>query len=210
MPDQTRDSYDRVAADYADRFLGELTYKPLDRSLLDLFAAEAAPIGPIADIGCGPGHVTRYLCESGVATLGLDLSHRMIEIATRTHPGIIFQIADMRALPVPDQSWGGIVAFYSIIHVSPAQLSAVCREFHRALRPGGLALLSFHLGDELRHLDELWGHPVSLDFQFYERRTVEAALSAAGLAVDAFIERRPYEREVDTTRAYVLAHRPGG
>jgi SAM-dependent methyltransferase len=210
MPDPTRDSYDRVAADYADRFLGELTYKPLDRSLLDLFAAEAAPLGPIADIGCGPGHVTRYLCESGIATLGLDLSPRMIEIATRTHPGIIFQIADMRALPVPDQSWGGIVACYSIIHVSPAELPAVCREFHRALRPGGLVLLSFHLGDELRHVDELWGHPVSLDFQFYERPTVEAALAAAGLTVDAFIERRPYEREVDTTRGYVLAHRPGG
>jgi SAM-dependent methyltransferase len=207
MPDQTRDSYDRVAADYADRFLGELTYKPLDRSLLDLFAAEAAPIGPIADIGCGPGHVARYLCESGVAALGLDLSSRMVEIATRTHPGIVFQVADMRALPVRDQTWGGIVAFYSIIHMSPAELPAVCREFHRTLRPGGMALLSFHLGDELRHVDELWGHPVSLDFQFYERSTVEHDLEAAGLEVDAYVERRPYEGEVETTRAYLITHR---
>ena len=209
MPDPTRDSYDRVAADYADRFLGELTYKPLDRSLLDLFAAEAAPVGPIADVGCGPGHVVRYLCESGVAALGLDLSPRMVEIATRTHPGIFFQVADMRALPVPDQAWGGIVAFYSIIHIPPSELPAVFREFHRALRPGGLALLSFHLGDELRHVDELWDHPVSLDFQFYERPTVEHALTAAGLVADAYIERRPYEREVETTRAYLLAHKPG-
>lgn len=208
MPDRTRDSYDRVAADYADRFLGELTNKPLDRSLLDLLAAQASPYGPIADIGCGPGHVTRYLCESGVAALGLDLSPRMAQIATRTHPGIIFQIADMRALPVPDQSWGGIAAFYSIIHIPPAELPAVFAEFHRALRPEGLVLLSFHLGDEVRHVTDLWDNPVSLDFQFYERATVEAALTSAGFVVDAYVERRPYAQEVETTRAYLLAQRP--
>jgi len=204
--DATRDGYDTVATTYAARFLGELADKPIDRSLLDLLAAQTQPI---ADIGCGPGHVARYLHERGVSSLGLDLSPRMIEIAARTHPGIDFQVADMRALPVPDQSWGGIVAFYSIIHIPPSELLTVFAEFHRALRPGGLALLAFHLGTELRHLDELWEHPVSLDFQFYERHTVERALAAAGFVLDAYLERRPYPHEVETTRAYLLAHRPG-
>jgi SAM-dependent methyltransferase len=208
MPDPTRESYDRVAADYADRFLGELANKPLDRALLDLLAGQAAPLGPIADVGCGPGHVARYLCESGVAALGLDLSPRMAEIANRTHPGIIFQVADMRALPVPDQTWGGIAALYSIIHIPPAELAAVFAEFHRALQPDGLVLLSFHVGDELRHVTDLWNHPVSLDFHFYERTPVEQALTSAGLVVDAYLERRPYPEEVETTRAYLLAHSP--
>jgi SAM-dependent methyltransferase len=207
MPDATKDSYDAVAETYAARFFDELAGKPLDRSLLDLIATQAG--GPLADIGCGPGHVARYLHERGSTTLGFDLSPRMIEIAARTHPGIDFQVADMRALPVPDRSWGGIVAFYSIVHISPAELPAVFAEFHRALRPDGLLLLAFHLGSDLRHHDELWEHPVSLDFQFHERAPVERDLTAAGFLVDAYLERRPYPAEVETPRAYLLARRRG-
>ena len=205
MTDATRAGYDAVAATYAKRFVDELAGKPIDRSLLDLLIGAA----PIADIGCGPGHVARYLHDRGAHSVGLDLSPRMIDIATRTHPGIEFQVADMRSLPVADQSWGAIVAFYSIIHIPPAGLPAVFAEVQRVLRPGGLALLSFPLGSELRHLDEWWDHAVSLDFQFYERAFVEDALTAAGLLVDAYLERRPYPNEVDTTRAYLMARRPG-
>ncbi|HEY7487970.1 MAG TPA: class I SAM-dependent methyltransferase [Streptosporangiaceae bacterium] len=207
MADATRKSYDILATDYADRFLGELAHKPLDRALLEIVADEAVPPAPVADVGCGPGHVAGYLYEH-VSTLGLDLSPRMVEIAARTHPEIGFFVADMRSLPVPDQTWGGIVALYSIIHIPLPELPAVFAEFHRVLRPGGPILLSFHLGDELRHLDELWDHPVSLDFHFYDRSLVEAALVAAGFVVNAYVERRPYEHEVDTTRAYLMGHRP--
>lgn len=207
MMDATRAGYDAVAAAYAEHYLDELADKPIDRALLDLVATEAA--APIADIGCGPGHVTRYLHDRGAAVCGLDLSPRMIDIAARTHPEIDFQVADMRALPVADQSWGAIVALYSIIHIPPVDVPAVFAEFHRVLRPGGRALLSFHLGTELRHVEEMLDQPVSLDFQFYERAFVEDALRAAGLLVDAYLERRPYPREVETTRAYLMARRPG-
>lgn len=202
-----RAGYDAVATTYAARFGDELAGKPIDRALLDLLAAQTD--GPVADIGCGPGHVTRYLHDRGAHALGLDLSPRMIEVAGRAHPGIHFQVADMRSLPAPDETWGGIVAFYSIIHVPLADLPAVFAEFHRTLRPGGLALLSFHLGSELRHVDEFLDQPVSLDFQFYERAAVEGLLTAAGFVVDAYLERRPYPHEVETTRAYLLARRPG-
>jgi hypothetical protein len=58
--DDTRAAYDSVAADYAKRFQAELTGKPMDRALFSAFAelALAAGGGPVADIGCGPGHVT--------------------------------------------------------------------------------------------------------------------------------------------------------
>jgi ubiquinone/menaquinone biosynthesis C-methylase UbiE len=134
----------------------------------------------------------------------------MVSLAAEAHPGIGFHVGDMRALRVPDQAWGGIVALYSIIHVPPSQLRQAFVEFFRVLHPGGSVLLSFHLGDEVRHFDELWGHEVSLDFQFYPRETVESALEQVGFTVDAYVERKPYETEVATTRAYVLARRPWG
>jgi SAM-dependent methyltransferase len=128
-------------------------------------------------MGCGPGHVARYLHEQGAHALGIDLSPRMIERARQLNAGIEFRIGNMAALDVADSSWSGIAAFYSIIHIPPTELASVLGEFWRVLRPGGEVLLAFHVGDELRHLDTLWEHQVSLDFLFYPRVLIEGQAS---------------------------------
>ena len=203
----TQDGYDKMADDYAARFLDELAAKPLDRALLDLVATEVNGLGAIADVGCGPGHVARYLHDRGTTAVGLDLSPRMIDVARAAHPAIEFHVGDMRSLQFPDETWGGIVALYSIIHVTPSELTGVFAEFYRVLRPGGTVLLSFHVGDEVRHVEEMLGRTVDLDFQFYERHLVESRLEQANLSVSAYVERPPYRTEVTTTRGYLLARR---
>src|SRR2546421_6426894 len=121
MIDQTigevQRSYDRVAEEYARRIFWELEHKPFDRQLLDRFAARVQGSGSACDLGCGPGHVTRYLHERGVKVIGIDLSPGMIEQSRRLNPGIIFQQGNMLALDVEDEAWVGAVAFYSIIHI---------------------------------------------------------------------------------------------
>jgi 2-polyprenyl-3-methyl-5-hydroxy-6-metoxy-1,4-benzoquinol methylase len=72
-------SYDKVADDYVARIYAELQYKPLDRQLLDRFALRLRGAGLACDIGCGPGHVARYLREQGAEVCGVDLSSGMIE-----------------------------------------------------------------------------------------------------------------------------------
>jgi len=83
-----RETYDRLADEYARQLFNELQRKPLDRELLDRFAAETAGCGKVCDIGCGPGQVARYLRDAGSAVFGLDLSPRMIEEAGRLNPDI--------------------------------------------------------------------------------------------------------------------------
>ena len=79
----TQAAYDAVAADYAERFSAELAGKPLDRALLASFAelVQASGGGPVADIGCGPGHVTAHLHELGLTAFGVDLSPQMVALA---------------------------------------------------------------------------------------------------------------------------------
>src|SRR5262249_19239869 len=110
-------SYDDVSEEYADRIFTELEHKPLDRELLDRFAARIQRGGVVCDLGCGPGQIARYLHDRGVSVVGVDLSPGMIQVARRLNPGIEFFQDNMMSLRVADDAWAGIAAFYSIIHI---------------------------------------------------------------------------------------------
>ena len=130
-------SYDRVAGQYVERIFDELAHKPLDRALLDRFAADVKELGPACDLGCGPGQVARYLHSRGVNVTGIDLSPGMVEQARQLNPGIEFRQGNMLSLNFDDESLGGIAAFYSIIHIPREEVTDVLRELKRVLRPGG-------------------------------------------------------------------------
>ncbi len=201
-----RQSYDSAARAYAEHLADELVHKPLDRHLLDRFAEDTRGRGLVADFGCGPGHVARYLHEQGVTTVGLDLSPGMVEVAADLHPGLDFRVDDMTHPNLADASLAGIVSFYSIVHFDPSELGAVFQQMRRVLAPGGLALVAFHVGDQVAHLDDLFGAPVSLDFRFHVPGKVIEELRRARLAVIEHAEREPYEGvEYPSRRCYLLA-----
>jgi SAM-dependent methyltransferase len=205
----TQTSYDRVADEYVRRISDELKNKPLDRQLLDRFAENVRNLGAACDIGCGPGHVARYLHERGVKICGVDISTEMVERACRLTPGVEFRQGDMMALDVPDEAWAGIVAFYSVIHIPRMDVVHALRELRRVLRPGGLLLLSFHIGDNTIHLDEWWEHQVCIDFFFFQSAEMESYLTSAGLEIEEIIEREPYpDVEHQSRRSYIFARRP--
>jgi len=205
-PDSLRASYDSVAAAYVEHLYDELAKKPLDRHLLNRFAEEVRDRGTVADLGCGPGHVARYLHDQGVRILGIDLSPEMVRWARELNPGLDFRVGDIRSLDLPDASLAGIVAFYSIIHLEPAEISVAFSEIRRVLAPEGVLLLAFHIGDQTLHLDDLWGHTVSLDFRFLVPREVIAALGSSGLSVTESTEREPYDgAEYPSRRCYLFA-----
>jgi SAM-dependent methyltransferase len=204
--DSLRSSYDSLAAAYVEHISNELAGKPLDRHLLNRFAEEVRDRGTVGDLGCGPGHVARYLHEQGVRILGIDLSPEMVRWATRLNPGLDFRVGDIRSLGLPDASLAGIVAFYSVIHLQEPELDTAFREFRRVLAPNGVLLVSFHIGDHTLHVDELWGQAVTLDFRFLLPREVVASLHSAGLAVTESVEREPYEgAEYPSRRCYLFA-----
>lgn len=206
---EVQHSYDRLARQYEERIFDELREKPLDRALLTCFAEMVRDRGVVADVGCGPGHVARHLHDLGLPVIGIDLSPEMVAIARRRTPEVTFSEGDMVALDLPDAVWAGIVAFYSIIHLQPADVPRALREFHRLLRPNGLLLLAVHVGDEAVHHDELWGEPVSLDGFFYQPNALARLVTEAGYSVEARIERQPYPVvEYPSRRVYLLARRP--
>jgi SAM-dependent methyltransferase len=202
----TQTSYDQVAADYAERFKDEMDDKPFDRECLNRLAREVGTLGPICDLGCGPGQIARYLHRQGADTLGVDISPRMIAEAQRLNPDIPFHQGDMLSLPDADNSWGGIAAFYCIIHIPRERVVDALCEMKRVLKPSGLLLVTFHIGEEIKHLDEWWEKPVNVDFAFYQPEEMEAWLKEAGFELEETLVREPNPKvEVATRRAYLFA-----
>jgi SAM-dependent methyltransferase len=205
-----RQSYDAVAAEYAARIYDELRHKPFDRAQLDRLIERARGHGPVCDLGCGPGQVARYLHDHGALALGVDLSPGMLAQARRLNPGLSFHLGDMLALPVRDGAWGGIAAFYSLIHIPRPRMAAALTELRRVLAPGGWLLAAFHLGRETLHRDELWGQPVALDFHSFETQEMVGWIGEASFTSIEAAERDPYAPEVEhqSRRGYVFARKP--
>ena len=202
--------YDAVASAYVERFGDELGEKSFDTMMLDWFAERATSVGPICDMGCGPGQVAAHLHALGCDVCGVDLSAEMVRHATRANPGIAFEQGDMRDLTaVANSACGGVAAFYSIVNLPQDDHPGVFRELCRVLRPGGWLLLAFHIGEETRHVDEFLGAAVSLDFHFFRPALVRDDLTDAGFDVTEVIEREPYDESVEaqTKRAYLFARK---
>ena len=205
----TQAGYDAVSRGYAERFKDEMDDKPFDRDCLDRLAREVGDMGPICDLGCGPGQIARYLHRQGVKTLGVDLSPKMVEEARRLNREIPFHQGDMLSLPDEENSWGGIAAFYCILHIPREHVVDALREMKRVLKPGGLLLVTFHIGQGVKHLDEWWEKPVNLDFAFYLPHEMEEWLREAGFELVETLVREPNpDVEIATQRAYVFARKP--
>ena len=200
------ESYDSAAAAYAEHLSDELARKPLDRHLLNRFAEETRGRGLVADLGCGPGHVAQYLSRQGVTIFGIDFSAKMVAVAKSLHPDLDFRVEDMRRLSASDASLAGVVLFYSIVHFDLTELPPVFREARRVLVPGGLALVSFHIGEQVVHRDDLFGAQVSLDFRCHAPENVVEALGSASLTVIEQVHREPYDgAEYPSRRCYLVA-----
>ena len=203
--------YDRAAPAYAQRYSDEMGKKPLDRVAIDRFVDRLGGRGAILDLGCGPGEVTAYLHRLGLSVCGVDLSPQMLAEARRLHPGVEFRVGDMLDLESESQTVAGVVAFYAIVHFTLPQVARAFREIHRVLSPGGPFLFTFHVGNETLRQEELLGARGPIEFVFFPRSEIEAALREAGFTTVDVVERDPYpDVEYPSRRAYVSAAGPRG
>jgi SAM-dependent methyltransferase len=186
---ETRDSYDTVAVAYREFVRGALDREPVMRGVLAMFADLVRDAGgPVADLGCGPGHFTAHLRDRGLDAFGVDLSPAMIDIARREHPGLRFEVGSMTDLDLPDASLGGALVWYSLIHVPDDVVPAALADVRRALRPGGVAMFGFHVGDRSATKTQGYGgHPMNVVVHRRPLPRVAGWLRDAGLAVEAEI-----------------------
>ncbi|MBM0277687.1 class I SAM-dependent DNA methyltransferase [Micromonospora tarensis] len=166
--EKVQQAYTSVAELYISLFGTTQQVDPDDLAFIQRHLAGRP--GPVLDLGCGPGHLTDYLRSLGVDASGLDLVPEFIAHARATHPGVEYQLGSMERLDAADHSVGGILAWYSLIHLPPQDLGAVLDEFRRVLAPAGRLVLGVFDADAVGAFDHkvVTAYRWSLD-EFAER-----------------------------------------
>jgi SAM-dependent methyltransferase len=203
-----RESYDRVADAYVEMGVGRLDAQPWLRAALAAFAEAVRGLGPVLDVGCGPGIVTAHLAGLGLAAGGVDLSPRMIEHARRDYPGLRFSVASATDLDLAPASLGGVLGWWSLFNLPRQALAGVLRTFAGALVPGGQALVGTHVGDgDIARTEGYGGLPVCWTTHLYRPEQLAGMLADAGLEVVAEL-RLPAQPPSLRPQVLLAARRP--
>ena len=207
--DEVRASYDRVADAYVRVVPALLAGDPWLRAVLDAFAEEVGGLGPVLDVGCGPGHVSAHLAARGVEVRGVDLSPGMVELARRAYPHVRFDVASATALDLAPSSLGGVLGWWSLFNLPRDVLPEVLADFARALVPGGQVLVGTHVGDEDVHRREAYGG-IPVTWTTHQWRPEHLVDMLGGVGLDVVAELRFPARQQQGPSVVLAARRPRG
>lgn len=106
-----------------------------------LVAAMPKNPGKILDLGCGPGRDLIAFKRQGHTAIGLDATPAFVEMAQQASGCEVWQQSFL-SLDLPPETFDGIFANASLIHVPRAEMVRVLKDLWRALIPGGALVMS--------------------------------------------------------------------
>ena len=201
----TQQAYNIAAQKYHELFHNEMNEKEYDRQLLDSFAAKFNKDSLICDAGCGPsGHIGRYLFEKGINVVGVDISEKCVELARHNNPDMKFECADIGSMPFDDNSFDGLISYYSIINTPKIYMSKVFDEFRRVLKPDGYLPAAVKAGTAEGYIDDLLGVKTKIYSSLFTHEEIVAYFSQAGFLLEFFDKRNPYDFEISNKRIFAV------
>lgn len=184
----------RNPADFIDEFLGLLRQD------------KTAERKTILDLGCGPGVNAAYMHLKNFHVVGIDLSKKMIAHARKNHPQIEFLLGDMTELSFSPDSFDGILASYSLIHLPKETTSAVLAKLYEILKPGGITYISVQSG---KSSQGLYAHPLTpsepVFLNVFSREEMSSLLSEYGFEIVSMHEKMPRGKVFNFTKLFILA-----
>jgi SAM-dependent methyltransferase len=111
---EVRDAYAKRASEYISLFGSVDKANEQDQRFIAHWAKSL--LGPVVDVGCGPGHWTAFLTSLGADAEGVDLVPAFVKEAKARFPDTLFRVAAFTNLGIDDGQSGGILAWYSEVH----------------------------------------------------------------------------------------------
>ena len=139
---QTIHSYEKHTDFYAQKFKALLDLKR--RTEFSRFL-ELIPGSRILDVGCGAGDHALYFAAQGLDVSCVDISPRMVKLCKQK--GLKAQVMDIEDLRFEDNSFDGIWAVTSLLHIPKAKMPSVVQKLYDIIKEKGMLYVSVREGD---------------------------------------------------------------
>lgn len=191
--------YDKIAKQYANKFSKPSEF--IDEFLL------ALPGKKILDVGCGPGIDSGYMKNKGFVVTGIDLSKTMLKIAKKSFPDIKFLCKDIRKISYRKESFDGIFASCSLIHIPKEDTSKTLRKFYKILKNNGVLYTALQEGkSEETYINEPFKQDEKLFLNIISRDEIIEFLKSSGFAIIKIHERKAKSKEeLSFNKLYIIA-----
>lgn len=137
-PDGLRDTYDRIAEDWAKDHEGDTWWRECTATFASLLPQGAR----VLDAGCGSGQKARFFQDRGFHVLGIDFSEKLLEIARHNATASEFRLLDLRDIRTLSEEFEGVFAQASLLHIPKAEAFSVIEGMVSRLVPGGLLYIA--------------------------------------------------------------------
>jgi ubiquinone/menaquinone biosynthesis C-methylase UbiE len=132
----TIETYNIIASNYLFA-----TWDRQPQRALNDFCQSVVSGGLVLDAGCGGGRDCQAFVERGFRVVGVDLSKKMLEIAQAFVKNGDFIQADLRKIPLDDDSVDGIWCCASLLHLKHSEVPRALAEFRRVLRTNAVCCI---------------------------------------------------------------------
>ena len=192
--------YDKIADSYAGAFSNPSEY-------IDEFLSLIPKNGKILDVGCGTGVDAGYMQSKGFEVIGIDLSKEMLKLAKERFPQIDFKLADIRKLEFTSNSFNGILASCSLIHIPKDDVRQTLKKFHEILKNNGIIYIALQGGkSEEIFIDEPFKPNEKLFLNVFSLEEIRNLLIWTGFSIDKIHQREPKsEKELKFTKLFIIA-----
>jgi ubiquinone/menaquinone biosynthesis C-methylase UbiE len=191
----TIDVYDKTAEEYTKQ--ADTRGPKVERSQ---FIQSIPKHGTILDVGCGSGRDAKVFCDHGFTVTGVDLSGKLLEIAKTIAPKATFIKQDFRELQFQENSFDGIWACASLLHITHDDLSVVLKKLLLFLKPNGTFMMTVKAGSGERYASGRSLPNEKRFFSFYSKPSLKDALVSSGFRVTKIYAYNDKERHPENPK----------
>lgn len=169
-------AYNSSADKYNEKFS---TYEIYIKKISS-FASSLKEKSSVLDIGCGPGINAEILISHGHTVTGIDLSEKMISLASARCPSGKFMVKNALDTDT-DENYDAICLSFIIVHLQVKETAELIKKLPSLINPGGYVYISFMTGKNAGYEKTSFSDD-EIFFCYYDSSEIEKLFSRHGFS----------------------------
>lgn len=159
----------------------------------------------VLDIGCADGGYSNYIAQKGFEVVGIDIVSEFIEYARLTHSHVKFELMNMKQMSFPSNSFDGIFAIASLLHLEKNQLDVVLKKIYNILKKDGVLFFTLKAGIGEKFVPDQFDLNQQRYFSLYTQTEIQEILEKLNFNVIEITEKE-FEFNMSTRKPWLAIY----